>query len=538
MRLKTTKMFLVLAAAALTVSACGGSDSKDEGSAGPTTGAGGGGEATESYLFYGTGSDLSAVDSANPASPITVESENVLQGDSIVDNGDSVFVFGTYDATSKTLSDLHGHAIVYAKANGKLYKVNAMKSGGVPVPVQLSSESAADKICQVVQHATDFSNPNNSQYVYRISGGNSVCNDSDDVYKMVRLGMGTTDAPILAKEPVAALRNWSTTGLISGWLVNDAGALKRCDANFSNCGASLKSLLNGGVYPYGVSGASDLGDGSNRVLLEIVDSLDASHYVYDDNAKTLSAPVSDLSYLGNDTNKLYFVGDGTGKKGIYSAPIDGSAAATLLVAESVDIFDLRITSNKLVYTTNTATRTELKAVAKTGVAPTTLETSEGLMSIEIDAVNGDHVFYTVFKAGVPAAGVVDSDLTNKSVTPAAMWIGHAIAPSSSFARTHEYIFPTTIIRVEGYDALGTGKGFADGTLRSFDTASKAQVAVLGTVPSDINRMNCGYGNGEFEPNLLCEGSALGQIDIFFVNAETSNSLVRVTNTPAKYEYSY
>ena len=474
----------------------------------PTPGSG-------SYLFY-SGS-ISAVDPATPASPITVEAGTDVDFN-ILEGVNKVFA-GTYDAATKNLNNMHDHAIVYAKTNGKLYKVSALKSSGTPTPTQLSSETAADKICGWDGIAYDFANPDSSQIVYQTPGANTTCDDGDDVYKMVRLGMSAADAPVTAKHPIIDLNDWAATGALSGWLVNDAGALKRCDASFANCGASLKSIASSAEW-------EDTVLGSNRILLNI----DGALYVYDGDANTLSTALHTIggtnpyvSYSVDDAAKFYF-STSNAPNSIYAVPVDGSALATSLVTDVAGINDFDISDNKLLYTSATG----IKVVAKTGGAASTLVTGTGT---GIFQVSGNHVYYTLFNGAVPTAGMIDDDGSNKSELANADWIGSSVATSWNLGASIVNVIQT-ITRAEGYETLGVDTGFVGATLRSFTTASKAEVGVLGKVPNDIVSIDC----SEFFANGLCFGSdAASQTDVFFVNSETPSSLVRVTNTPTKSE---
>ena len=336
---------------------------------------------------------------------------------------------------------------------------------------------------------------------------------------MVRLGMSATDAPVTAKHTVIDLNAWAATGALSGWLVNDAGALKRCDANFTSCSASLKSITSFAEW-------DDWVPGTNRNLLNI----DGALYVYDGDANTLSTALHTIGGTNphvsssiRDAAKFYF-STFNAPNSIFTAPVDGSALATLLVTDAAGINGFDISSTKLLYTSPTA----IKVMAKTGGAASTLVTGTGT---GIFQVSGNHVYYTLFNGAVPTAGMIDDDGSNKSELANADWIGWSSATSWNFGASTVNVIHT-ITRAEGYDALGAGKGFAGAKLRSFTAASKAEVGVLGTVPSDIVSIDC----SEFFANGLCFGSdAASQTDVFFLNSETPNSLVRVTNTPAKSE---
>ncbi|TPW16890.1 MAG: hypothetical protein FD130_871 [Halothiobacillaceae bacterium] len=179
------------------------------------------------------------MDPAAPAAPITVEAgSDIVTGAFGVSKAIKAFQSGSYNSATKTVTGLHTHAVIYAKTDGKLYRVSGLKSGSL-TPVQLSSENGADQLCVGATHGadtfTDFASPDNSQYLYALPGSDDTCETGDDIWKMVRLGMSASDAPVVAKRPVSVQGDFNT-GAIAGWLVHDAGALKKCDANFAACG--------------------------------------------------------------------------------------------------------------------------------------------------------------------------------------------------------------------------------------------------------------------------------------------------------------
>ena len=463
-----------------------------------------------SYLFYTA--SLHAVDPATPASPITVEA-----GADVVGNSTYTFTAATYSASPLMLSNIHTKAIVYAKTNGKLYMVSGQVSDGTPTPVQLSNESAADQICDPYDSVDDYANPDNSQYVYNLPGADATCYTGDDVFKMVRLGMSATDAPVTAKEPIVPI-NDPATGSILGWLVNDAGALKRCNANFASCGASLKPIT---------SNASWVGVGlENYSFLEIDNDL----YVYNSETNTLSASIFhdtniDVWPVRSDQNKVYFVNNGT-TNAIYSAPIDGSAAATqLITAEPEQINEMWPSTNKLVYGTDT----EIKTASKTaGPGSEVALASSPSGSATLLATKNTHIYYTTYSAGgVPTAGVVDEDNSNKVETSGSEWVGVIIGQTLTVDDSTLF---QTLIRADGYETLGAGTALGGGTLHSVNGANRTEIAALGTIPNDIATIDCfGFGAGS---TVLCRGlDSTPRADVLFIDAETTDSMVRITSTP-------
>ena len=467
-----------------------------------------------SYLFFST------LDSTCPGKPTTVDAATDVQLN--IFNPPWIFLAGTYDSATQSVNSVHHHALVYAKPDGKLYKASALKSNGTPTSTPLSSAGAADKICSAFVGAIDFEDADHSQIVYRAAGSNASCSENDVTYKMVRLSMGSADAPIAAKHPLGtALYDWAT-GAISGWLVNDAGVLKRCDANFQNCIGS-KSITR--------AASQLLNAGSNRWLLEI----DSVVYVYDGNPADVVPkaihPIGGTNQVVTlyvtDGSDFYFV-TGNAPKQIYKAPVDGSTEAVPLVTESAYIIDLALTANKLLY--RTATPTAIYSVAKAGGSASVLIGGD---TSTVVAINGNHVYYNLNPINAaPTAGSIDDDGSNNTPTANASWRGFARGTTWDLTDGFASAYQTkTIIRAEGYNAQGTGKGFAGGTLRSFATATNTGVATVGTLPTDITNISC----SSLGANALCTGSNASQVDIFFINAETTDSMLRITTTPTTNE---
>jgi hypothetical protein len=540
----------VLLAATLLV-ACGGGGGDDTLSGGPGSGGSGGGDggATgSSYLFYsgllGVGSSnsgvLYAVDPANPSSPVAVEaSEATIMGTI------RSIRSGSYDGDTQTVTDFHLHALIYAKNDGKFYRISALKSGSL-APVQISGESMANQLCTnaggriLLDGETvisDLANPDNSQYVYSLPGMDNNCGTGDDDWRMIRLGMNAGDAPVFAKPPVRVLTDF-TTGAISGWMVNDAGDLKHCDANFANCGASVLSITS---Y-INVLLALDVVNG--RYLMEIDDQL----FVYDANSRTLSSALFSIS---SGTSVDSPVTDGTTvyfkhEKSIYQAPVNGSAMAIELTVEVDDISRIDLTTNKVIYQVGK----EIKQIDKTGGTPSLLTSATGSDNIFF-FVSRNYIYYSVNNMPSPAtgttltnnlvkAGIVNENGGSQSEFIQANWAGMTFSTSFDLNNPiNAFDDPVAMILAEG-----SGNGFSGATLKSFDATSGVEGVTLGTLPTadDLPMFFC----GGYESNVLCSASvnitpapalpALPfQSDVFFVNPATVNSLARVTDTGDKNE---
>lgn len=496
----------------LVLNSCGsgsGSKTPEE-----TTGAPG------TYLFYFGGS-LYAVDPADPGNPSLIDSNTI---DFAVE-----MIQGTIStAMPHTRSNLHGHTVIYGRG-GSLFKVSALKNGGTPIPVQLSSESDIFSPCNndLNDLGEDLANPDNSQFLYSLSGPDGNCNTTDDVWKMVKVGMEPTDAPIPAREPVTSIVDISS-GTLTGWLAIDESTLKRYDANFENrvpitpFTDSIDEIGKGGVTSSGYN-----------IFLKVDNQL----YAYNTGTGELSQPLhtfqSPDSYFNSlDGTNLYFV-DGNS---IYKIPQDGSVPSIPLVAEGSpgNIVYLYSTDNRVIYVYSASEGDELKAMAKTGGEPSTLDkVTSG--SLYIMDVAGDRVYYEVLKYPSPEnpsrsiARVVREDGTLETSVEDAYWVGETFTAQTPGVDMK----PARLIRVEGIN----GQSPSGGTLKSVDGATNTVVATLGTVDSDINEwiLFSGFGKDLLGWGVSSTDLQL-QMDVFYLNTDTDNSLRRLTNTPDVAEY--
>ncbi|MCF6257470.1 MAG: hypothetical protein L3K25_14415 [Gammaproteobacteria bacterium] len=529
--------------AATLLAACGGGAGSDT----PTIGAGGGGGATGSgYLFYsgllGVGGSnsgvLYAVDPANPTSPVAVEAgENAIMGTI------RTIRSGSYNGTTQTISDAHSYALIYAKTDGRFYRISALKSGSL-TPVQVSNESKANQLCTNVGGRilldgdtviSDLANPDNSQYVYSLPGMDNNCGTGDDEWKMIRLGMGAGDAPVHAKLSLQVLTDYAT-GAISGWMVNDAGGLKHCDANFANCGVSVTSIVSDANVLLEID---ILGQ---RYLMEIDDQL----FVYDANTKTLSAPllaISSGSFVGSpvtDGTMVYF----SYETSVYQIPVDGSSMAVEFIAETDRIAVMELTDSKVIYQIGA----EIKSVDKTG-GPINLLVSAASDDNVYFFITGSRIYYSIFNTkslvipmgnDIIKAGIVDENGNVELEFLDAAWVGTTFSTSFDLNDSiNRFDDPVGVILAEG-----DGNDFSGATLKLFDAASGVESVTLGTLPTsaDLPTFFC----GGYENNVLCSASvnitpapalpALPfQSDVFFINSATAGSLARVTNTGDKNE---
>ena len=501
---------------------------------------------TETLLFYTH--SLNSVDPTNPNSPTIIETtENLvtesLFGITLPTQRESLVRSGIYNSTTNSINDVHTYAVVYPKKNGRLYKINALKSGS-HIPVQISNENLAHQVCDLVDGGviSDFANVEKSQYVYRLSGIDEICDTTDDIWKMVTIDMDATQSPIIAKTPVINITD-ENTGEISGWLVIDNGTLQRCDANFTDC-SFIVAIIDDVNYKLKIA--------ENFYLLEIDNQL----FSYNISNNTLSSAIftiangTHITVAASDSSMVYF---GQGNI-LYQFPADGTSVATVLTSETDEIQIVTPSVSNVIYQVGVnGSGVEVKSIPKTSGTAISLAAATGDNDIVLMEVNNTYIYYNIRNMTVDQgqisiapilAGVVNETGGSKVETPTAAWIGSAWDTSFDTSTTNSYNNSKTVLLAEGFNLVNTAGGFAGAKVTSVDAVSAVSGSVLGTfeVSSKLTNIYClGFG-----ANVLCNVSHTidpvpqlpefpEQTDIYFLNAVTPNTLIRVTNSENENE---
>ncbi|MCI0526405.1 MAG: hypothetical protein L0Y56_02990, partial [Nitrospira sp.] len=466
--------------------------------------------APDTRLFY-KGDALWSVDPANPSAPVQFDSGTI---------GERGVYHGVWDTANSRITALHKRTVMYAKG-GRLYKVSALKSDSLS-PTQLSDEVGATTICNRGM-VPDFAEADNSVYLYELPGPDSSCSTaSDNILKMVRLGMNSTENPIVAKQVMTTesifsedrfMALWDkTNGAITGWLAREGQNMLRCDRDFQNCTT---------LSPFTTS-VRNLG--GNVFTGQLILLIDSKLHAYNVSTRVLSPslytfPGSTLTAPRSDATHLYFRDGGS----ILKVPLDGSALASPLVTESENIRFFNLTRNSVAYTlldTNSST-TSLKVISKAGGTPSTLVPSTTDFT-ELSVVAGNWLYY---QKGSTAGKIMD-DGTGGTEIPNARWVG-AIASGDSPYSVPAFGSGSTFelersLWVEGCSISSC----AAGTLKSLDAATNTGEIVLGTLPPDISYVNF----FDVGVNSLAYTALSTVVDILFIKADQANSLVRVTDT--------
>jgi len=471
----------------MTLAGCGGS---------AVSSGGGGGGAAGPFLFF-TGS-LEAVNAASPGSaPTVVEAGPVAAATSALD--------GDFDPVTGVINNLRSGPVMYA-AGGKLFKVSA----SAPLTAtRFTNMTTANEICQSLD-VTDFSNKDLSQWVFSMPASNTCATATSFNWVMVKPNMAVTDPPITLPAGMAPLAevNDKLTGAITGWLVTNSGALGSTDANFGGFTA-LKTFTTG-----------------VQVLTETPDDkflrVDDQFADFKISSRTLNLS---LSYTFQATTDVRFVSDGTNSFAtdqnlIIKWPNDASAGPLVFQAfgASVDVTSVFLTPGKLNWIAHDTVSNNWSASSIPsggGVTPTTtIPLTLTPLTEPYDSFPGPWLF--VQKG--PVVVSVRDDGTGFGTA-------NALLAGVSFVTT---LTPGTTLQTDRVFIL-TDVGTAAPTLQTLDGATDTLVATPGTLDSlhtDFQIMVLGSG-----PALGASSNTAGGTDVYFVNPDKDNSMVRVT-TPS------
>lgn len=454
----------------------------------------GGGGAAGPFLFF-TGS-LEAVNAASPASaPTVIEAGPVAAAASALD--------GDFDPLAGVINNLRSGPVMYA-AGGKLFKVSTV----APLTAtQFTNMTTANEICRSLD-VTDFSNKAMSQWVFSQPASGTCATATGFNWVMVRPNMAVTDSPIALPSgmaPLSEVRD-KLTGAITGWLVTKSGALGSTDASFGGF-SSLKAFTTG-----------------VQVLTETLDDkflrVDDQFTDFRISGKTLN---TSLSYTFHATTDVSNVSDGTSSFAtdgnlIIKWPNDASASPLVfqVLAASIDVPSVFLTPGKLNWISHDKLSNNWSASSIPsggGVTPqTTIPLTLTPLTEPFDSFPGPWIFV---EKGTSVVFVRD-DGTGFGATP------NALAAGVSFVDT---LTPGTTLQTDRVFIL-TDVGIAAPTLETFDGATNTLVATPGTLDSlHTDFRITGLASG---PALGVSSNTSGGSDVFFVNPDKDNSMVRIT----------
>jgi hypothetical protein len=482
---------------------------------------------------------------------------------------------GTVDfLTGASLSQPAGVEI-YKYSDGHIYALD-LTSSSPPTGQQLSNESAAtiDDTCTLsgtvvpganydyvgVNFTADLQTPTNSSYIYRLPGPDGICNTADDVIHMVKTGMTAAAAPIVVPAmPVATVR--TAQGGIVGFVVRSGANLLLFDSNFASS-IVLATFAN----PIGVAVALPVGatQGYPAGQLYVVDG----NIVYVDYvAHTASGPLytipnwsptSPAAFFAASPSTLYFAinsratGSTPASTSIYSMPADGSGAPAAVDTEPGRVATLLypIQGSNLLWGVVNPTYT-IRTLGAAGT-PTTLVTSTQnagtfiatASTVYYETWTGatDSTTLTVTRSGTQSGIVgMDGTVIQAPLANSTFVNGGEQTPfpdNTTTATPFETVFqirglsPVTVTdQATGYQYIEDGVG--GGSLIAIDTTSNQVVATVGTIPVSTATALSGTFRDGAHTGFLEASNALSTQnpatrDLYLLNSQTANSLVRMT----------
>lgn len=491
--------------------------------------------------------------------------------------GKKQILHGTVDfMTGVSLSQPAGIEI-YKDSDGHIYALD-LTSTSAPAAQQLSSESAAtiDDTCTLsgtavaganydyvgVYFTADLQTTTNSSYFYRLPGPDGVCDTADDIIHMVKSGMTGTAAPIVASGmPVAAVR--TALGGISGFVVKSGADLVLVDSNFAN-----PIVLGTFAAPIGVAVALPVGttQGYPTGQLYVVDG----NIVYVDYvAHAVSAslytipnwmPTDAGALFAASPTTLYFsintpsAGSTPASASIYAMPADGSAAPTAVDTEpgrgATLLFPVE--GSNLIWGVVNPTYT-IRTLAVAGGPATTLVTStenSGTFIATASSVyyetwmaSTDSTTLTVTHSGIQSGIVgVDGTVVRAPLANSTFVSGGEQLPwpadTTTTATAYETVFQVSGLSTVTVTNQSTGYQYIEdavsgGTLSAIETTSNQVVAIVGTLPISTATTLSGTFRGSARTGFLEAAPAVSTEDpmtrdLYLLNSQTANSLVRVT----------
>jgi len=499
--------------AALAAGGCGNSGGNGpSGSGGP-------------WLPY-SGAGVFALDlSARAAPPVTLDPSSNVGGLRLVESG-------TYDAAAGSVSGLQPQSAIWI-SGGKIFRAN-LAAGATPSVIRVSSESSIgdpsplnptpNHLCDTAV-TVDWATPGDSRFFYTLAGSDTQCGGPDDVVKSTRAKSPAGEAPVTVPgRRVSEIRSPST-GAITGWLLVDGtGRLVRTDTAFANPVQLVAS----------VGSAFTVGRAPSQLLVMMQTGSQVIVRRFDSAAGTLDATVLFTlpggigAGLGataqDDTNAYMMVFDGsTASWSLYRlalAATQANSAVQMTSEAGHDVhLDLALTANKVVFTTNAAGADSLVAVDKTAAGTTPAPALGAAVPagtfLTLIGAAVDKVYVNATFSGRTARAVTEAG-TDAVAQANAAWIGLADAAGTSLA-----------VLASG---LSGATNFGGASLSTVLAASGAADVTLGTLPpglTTMDRLHWSSGNGLLRAFTDAQG-VYGEI--FFADATSAGSLLRVTNT--------
>jgi len=467
---------------------------------------------------------------------------------------------------------------VYTGSDGHIYAVDLTTFGG-PAPQQISTESAAtvDDICSFtgtevaganydyagIYFAADLQTTTNSSYFYRLPGPDGICDTPDDIVHMVKTGMAPTDAPItVSAMPVATVH--TPSGGISGFVAKSGANLVLVDTNFANpvvLGTFAAPIVVAAAMPVGTvqgypTGQLFVVDGNIVYVDYVAHTTSATLFTIPNWTSTNTAALFAASpatlYFSITTPAVAGVAESAS---LYAIPADGSAAPSVVDTVPGRIAGLQfpVQSSSVIFSVENAAFALYALPAAGGAAVMLVGSTENAGNFTATASN---VYYTTWMASTNTttnvttrsgtqsgivgmnAGVVQAPLANSMFVSAGEqfpWPDDTITTQTPYETVFQVtgLSPVTIISPSTAETY-VDDGVSGGIMLAIDTTTNQIVANIGTLPSgtatfltDIFRGN-GH-TGFIEATTAVSTQDPSTRDLYLVNSQGSNSLLRVTD---------
>ena len=506
--------YAVLGVVALALSACGGGGGGSSGSSG---GGGNGGGApaagTKTYLVAqtflpgspNTRSGISLVDPDNPTAEIVIEPPSSNVQDS------AMITTGKWDSANRQVTDLHRSHLVYFK-DGKIFKLDLRKGASAPVPVQVSSETAA---CRDLRGGASFGDPNLVRVRYRGADSLAGCG-SNEVGKIVDLEMTVAETPrLVPAELITATQSYDVNGVFNGWIAfTQFNAVNFYNVDFGNQTklADAVDFISRGVTT--ADGHVVEVNGNLRLYRFSSSTIDPTPIFTTPPGEVPSAWALDGTSVFVLTGPAANPGSPTS---VWKASLAGATATKLADLSSVGTA-IRITTNQLIF----HGQNELFSIAKSdgarktiasGAINSTIFTKADKVMFEITPVVNNQVGNTRPRV-IDENGVLVKDYENYRL------FVQTISTTTSFDRSDLPINKVILTNTAGVTSL--------------DLATMGEL-LLGALPTQTS----GSFNGVSIDNFRYGDAGLGfatagtgptqLIDLYYADANAAGSLRRITN---------
>lgn len=496
---------------------------------GDGSGSGDGGAQLKVYDYWINGSQLrSLVRGDNTAQPVSLGTYS------------NKTHFWLYTRQTKFGADLEldvRNSVLLFIANNRFYRL-ATSGSSQPQPVQVSSESAANGICDWHDPVLYTPDNNNARFKYRLPGTDGQCSTADDQYREIRIGMAAADVPLsIDKDRFRADEVFTADGQLAGHLVaRSGGGIFWYDSNFAN----PRQIASGSVSADSYSDfllLANSPDGRYRLLQLFTSGIYVLDIATQQLTRVIDSGGSNVA-LGYFDGRFYVYRSTSGSNGrsILQMPMDGSAAAAELVGGLAG--GAGMAGQYLVYPKVNGSNMEVYsldlAAAGTGAK---LIKSLGL-SDQITVGNG-RVYYRMLPAsssGTSTAGSLKVDGSDDVSFDNALWVGVGF---------HNGTQPAQPGLQADYLYLAQGASFGSGGAWQGGALSWVE-ASTGRIGGSLGAMPAGISNFAFVSTLYAgmglgigysgEGSA--QKTVYLRADHVTGKVTQVDQSPVDWGYSW